>query len=63
MRWCWICFVANNDHRRQHGARPRGARLAVEFGCAGSVGYTIGRIPGGPGDKWAVVRMVGAWYR
>ena len=62
VRWCWIFFFANDEHRRQQGVRPRGTRLAVEFGHAGLVSYTLGRIPGGPGVKWAVVRMVGAWY-
>ena len=61
--WCCIGFFANNDRRQQHGVRPREARLAVEFGCAGLVRYTLGRTSGGPGDDWAVVRMVGAWYR
>ena len=50
------------DNTESHGVRLREERLAVEFGWAESVGYTLGRIPGGPGDKWAVVMMVGAWY-
>ena len=33
------------------------------FGRAGLVSYPLERIPGGPGDKWTLVRMVGAWYR
>ena len=55
-------FSANDERRQHHQVQLLGARLAVEFGCAGLVGYTIGGISGGPGDKWAVVRMVGAWY-
>ena len=61
--WCWIFFFTNDERRRQQGVRPRETRLAVEFGHAGSVNYTLGRIHGKPGDKWAVVRMVGAWYQ
>ena len=51
------------DNTESHGVRPRGERLAFEFEWAGSVCYILGSISGGPGDKWAVVRMVGAWYR
>ena len=52
----WLFFC--RKRHRQQGARPPETRLALEFGHAGSVSCTIGRIPGGPGDKWAVVMMV-----
>jgi len=52
-----------HDRRRQHGVWPRETGLAVQFWPAISVSYPLERIPGGAGDKWAVVRMMGAWYR
>ena len=61
--WCWTFFFAIDERCRQQGVRPRETQLALKFGRAGSVSYTLGKIPGGPGDKQAVVRMVGAWYR
>ena len=51
MTWGWIGPFASDNRRRQHRVRPHGARLAVEFRCAGLVGYSIGRIPGGPSDN------------
>ena len=60
--WCWISFFIKNKHRWQHLVQPCEAWMAVKFRRAGLVNYPLERIPGGPGDKWAVVRMVGAWY-
>ena len=57
----WL-FVNYNRHR-QHGVRPRETGLAVQFWRARSISYPLEMIPGGAGDKWAVVRMMGAWYR
>ena len=45
--WFFCC----RELHRQQGVRRSGTRLALEFERAGSVSYTIGRIPGGPGDE------------
>ena len=56
--WCWIGFFANNERYQHQGVRSHETPLALNLGHAESVSYTLGRIPGGPGDKRAVARMV-----